>query len=136
MLKNTNFGFSLVEILVVIVIVSILSAIALPAYNEYIARGRIVEAHSALSASKMTIEQFFQDNRTYVGAQCPTNNSRIGFNYSCNFAATTFTVTATGTGPSVGFVFTINQSNVQATTSAPTGWATSSTCWVTRKGGC
>jgi type IV pilus assembly protein PilE len=88
------------------------------------------------------MEQFFQDNRTYAGActagtVAPVPTGRY-FTYACSaLTATTFTVTATGVAAEGmnGFVFTINQANTRATTGVPAGWATNTTCWVTKKGG-
>lgn len=136
MSRTLSAGFTLIEVVIVVAIAAILAAVALPAYNEYTQRGRLVEAHSALSTGRMQVEQWFQDNRTFVGAPCPANNTRIGFNYTCTLAATTYTLSATGTGVSNGFTFTVNQANVRATTAAPTGWPTNTACWVTRKSGC
>lgn len=141
-------GFSLIELLVVVAIVGIISAIAVPQYSNYVLRGKIAEAAATLSQHRVKMEQFFQDNRTYAAA-CTTAGSIAAtptgkyFVYSCELpaapTATTYTLTATGiAGQGTGdFVFTLNQANARATTGAPTGWVTSTTCWVTNKaGGC
>lgn len=135
-------GFTLVELLVVVAVIGILSAIAVPQYSDYVMRSKIAEATATLSEHRVRMEQYFQDNRTYVGAcaagtVAPTPTGRY-FTYACsNLAATTFTVTATGVASQGmnGFVYTINQANTRATTGVPTGWATNATCWVTKKGG-
>jgi len=64
----SDHGFTLIELMITIAIIGILSAIALPAYNEYVIRGKIVEATATLAGHRVKMEQFFQDNRTYVGA--------------------------------------------------------------------
>lgn len=137
-------GFSLVELLVVVAVVGILAAIAVPQYSDYVLRGKIAEATATLSQHRVRMEQYFQDNRTYVGACAagtiaPLPTGRY-FTYTCpTLTATTFGIVATGiagqgTG---GFIFTLDQANARATTGAPTGWATNSNCWVTNKaGGC
>jgi type IV pilus assembly protein PilE len=44
-------------------------------------------------------------------------------------------VTATGKDSMAGFAYTVNQANAKSTTSVPSGWEASSTCWITGKGG-
>jgi len=128
-------GFTLVEIMVVVAIVSILASIALPAYSQYVMRGRIPEATGNLAVKRAQLENFFDNNRTYAGFDCTTGGSS-NFTYACTTQnASSYTIQATGQGPMAGFVFTINQSNLKATTSAPSGWSTNANCWITGKSG-
>ncbi len=140
---SATLGFSLIELMIVVAIIGILAAIAIPNYNEHIMKARITDAVSKLSDMRVRMEQFFQDNRTYVGAcqagtLAPLPANTTYFQYSCpaaNLTATTFTVTATGIGVMNGFVYTINQNNVRATTGVPTGWTANASCWTLTKGG-
>lgn len=136
-------GFTLIEMMITVVIISILAAVALPAYNDYVKRGRISQATNNLAAMRVKIEQFYQDNRTYVDAcavgsvaELPPDDS---FTYSCPvLTTTTFTVQAAGAagGPMSGFTYTIDQSNAKSTTAVPSGWGTAPiACWVIKKGG-
>lgn len=128
-------GFSLIELMVAIAIIGILASVALPTYNEYVMRGRLVDAHSGLVNGRVRAEQFFQDNRTYVNMPCPAANAN--FTFACSaLTASTFTITATGIGSMSSFVLTINQDNARATTGAPTGWSYPLTCWIANKSGC
>ncbi len=136
-------GFTLIELMIVVVVVAILAAVAVPAYTEYIQRGKLVEATSSLSEMRVRMEQYFQDNRTYVGAcvagtAAPLPAGRY-FTYACtNLSTTGFTVTATGItaqGTS-GFTYSVDQTNVRTTVALPTGWTgAGSTCWVLKKDG-
>ncbi len=134
-------GFTLIELLIAVAIVGILAAIALPAYNQYVVRGKLTEAYSNLLAMRTQSEQWFQDNRTYAGMPCSTTNARY-FGYGCsNLSPTTYTITATGiAGSDVdGMVFTIDQTNARATVisgaAATKGWVGNAACWIVRKNG-
>ena len=59
-------GFTLLELMIVVVVVAILASIAYPAYTDYIIRSRIPEATSTLATKRIQMEQWFQDNRTYL----------------------------------------------------------------------
>jgi type IV pilus assembly protein PilE len=146
-----NLGFTLIEIMIVVAIIALIAAIAVPQYNQYVMRGRLVEATANLGQLRIRAEQWFQDNRTYAGmdtAAQPANACTVAagdarfFVYDCpvvpNAAAYTIRATgipAQGTG---GFVFTVDQTNAKNTTvaaPAPSGW-TGGACWVSRPGGC
>ena len=137
-------GFTLIELMITVAIIGILAAIALPSYSAYVTRGKITEAVAGLSEMKVKMEQYFQDNRSYVGAcvaatvaPLPSGDRAKYFDFSCALAAATFTVTATGKGGMTGFVYTIDQANARATTSLPSDWTgtTPVSCWVLKKDG-
>jgi len=134
-------GFTLIELMIVVAVVGILAAIALPSYNQYVVRGKLAEAYANLLAMRVQSEQWFQDNRTYAGMPCSTTNARY-FAYACsNLTATTYTISGTGNAGSDvdGVVFSITESNSRATVvNAPAstkGWAGNAACWIVRKGG-
>ena len=135
---KTQKGFTLVELMIVVAIIALLASVALPAYTDYVTRGKLVEATSALSDGRVQMEQFFQDGRTYAGGPVPA--ATPNFTYAApntGTPLTTYTITATAIGSVAGFVYTINQDNVKATTGVPSGWTASATCWVVkRNGGC
>ena len=135
-------GFTLVELLVTVAIVAILAAVALPAYRDYVTRGRLTEAYANLASQRVKLEQFYQDARTYNGActagtVAPPLTNTTNFNYACAINDQTYTITATGqaSGGLSNFVFTIDQANNRRTTGAPSGWTSNNTCWIRRKDG-
>jgi len=136
-----HHGFTLIEVMIVVGIIGILSAIAIPSYSQYVMRARITEGVGALSAMRLKMEQHFQDNRSYATActngtisQLPTGIPY--FTLGCSgLSGSAYTVTATGSGPMLGFVYTIDQTNARATTGVPSGWTSNATCWVLKKDG-
>jgi type IV pilus assembly protein PilE len=140
-------GFTLIEVMIAVVIIGILASIAYPAYTDYIRRGKIAEALSTLAGTRARMEQFFLDNRTYVGsdaANMPCNSAVMDagkkhFTYACSgLGVGAYTVTATGvTSDGMGpFAYTIDQANLRTSTvTGLSGWSGSTTCWVTKKGG-
>ena len=142
--KNAR-GFTLVELMVVVAIVAILAAVAIPQYSDYVLRGALTEATSGLAQQRVSMEQYFLDNRTYAPAgttPCTTVTGKY-FAITCVSAAAptnTYTFTATGNAgvSAAGFTFTINETNARTTVIAsPATWtAGTSTCWVTSKTGC
>lgn len=135
-------GFTLIEVMIVVAIVAILAAVALPSYKNYVMRGRIPEATSTLVAQQVKMEQWYQDNQTYAtGGACGVAAPATGkyFSFTCtNASATTYLLTATGIGSMTGFSYSIAQDGTK--TSAVTGvsgWSgpTPNNCWVTTTGG-
>ncbi|MDP2144991.1 MAG: type IV pilin protein [Gallionella sp.] len=124
-------GFTLIELMIVVVIIGILASVGYPSYSNYVTRGKLVQATSGLSDGRVKMEQFFQDNRTYVGGTCPAATENFSFTCS-NLSTTTYTITATGIPASLAaFSYTIDETN---TKTSATPWGNGATCWIMKEG--
>ena len=111
-------GFTLIELMVTVAIVGILAAIALPAYTQYIARGKRAEARVAILEAEGWLERFNTENNSYATA--PANTSNAGFD--ARFSA----VPRTGAA-NYGITLAVNQTAFTITV-APTGSMTGDKC--------
>ena len=137
-MKHAASGFTLVEVMVTVAIVGILTAVALPSYGDYVTRGRLTEAFTALGAAQSGAEQFWSNTRSFANFDKASVFPAASPNFSyalTNASPSAFLITARGTGAGSGFVYTIDQNGNRATLAAPAGWGTSATCWVDHKGG-
>jgi type IV pilus assembly protein PilA len=73
MLKQVQKGFTLIELMIVVAIIGILAAIAIPAYQDYTVRAQITEGLNLASAVKASVAESFATNGVW-----PANLAAIG----------------------------------------------------------
>lgn len=73
MKKQMQKGFTLIELMIVIAIIGILAAIAIPAYQDYVIRSQVSEALSLADGSKTAIAEFYSNT-----GRLPGNNQSAG----------------------------------------------------------
>lgn len=123
-------GMTLVELMIVVAIVGILAAIAVPGYREHMRRGAIEDGLATMSNAKTGMEQFFLDRRTYTDAPNPSDTKEFAIDVAVDVDGRGYTLTATGSGRVSGFVYTVDETGAR-TTAGPWG---SGNCWLARKG--
>ena len=137
-------GFTLIELLVAVTIVAILTAVAYPAYRNHVIRSQLVDATAALADTRVRMEQFYADNRTYAsGENCGVNPlpTLERFTLSCVLSNSnqSYKITATGNSdsPVTGFSYSIDQANTRKTESWAGAWgsvpANGATRWLIKK---
>ena len=72
-MKKMQKGFTLIELMIVVAIIAILAAIALPAYQDYVARAQVSEAMSLTSGAKTAVVEYYADKGAY-----PADNAAAG----------------------------------------------------------
>jgi type IV pilus assembly protein PilE len=139
--KHRSFGFSLLELLVTVAVISILATIAVTSYSSQVQKSRRTEAKSALLDLAGREERLFSTTNTYSSDELnlgyatvstPMTNMAFGNNYyqlTAVATATTYTLTATPVGAQAGDTtcgsFSVNQLGVQTVS----GTSTVAACW-------
>jgi type IV pilus assembly protein PilA len=84
-MKKIQQGFTLIELMIVVAIIGILAAIAIPAYQDYTIRAQVSEGLNLSGSAKVAVTEYFQDRGvfppTMTAAGLPTNATDIQGNY-------------------------------------------------------
>jgi type IV pilus assembly protein PilA len=131
-MKRVQQGFTLIELMIVVAIVGILAAIALPAYQDYVVRSKMSEAEAAIAACKTSVAEYAATHANALptdttASGCSTTSTHYVASLAVASGAITVTSQATGATPS--------ECTLTLTPSAP-GTDGTIASWTGTYGGC
>lgn len=86
-------GFTLIELMIVVAIIGILAAIAIPAYQDYTIRAQVSEGLNLTGACKAAVTEYYQDQGLF-----PADNATAGLEAATNIVGKYTTQVAVGAG--------------------------------------
>lgn len=136
--STSNRGFTLIEMMIVIVIIAVLAAIALPAYSGYITKSKMKAAQSDLVSLGLALENRFQRQLSYPTSTTSTTEATANaagktwqastdsdFDFKISAVDSTsysYTITATGKSGSLSnCVISLTRKNDRSTSGCPYG---------------
>ena len=126
-MKRIQQGFTLIELMIVVAIVGILAAIALPAYQDYVVRSKMSETEAAIAACKTSVSEYVSTKGgtlppTNTAAGCSTVSTQYVTSTNAGFSGTAISYTSqnTGANPECTLILTPSQP-VDATIQTWTG---------------
>ncbi|OOG64070.1 prepilin-type N-terminal cleavage/methylation domain-containing protein [Rhodanobacter sp. B04] len=103
-MKNMQKGFTLIELMIVVAIIAILAAIAIPAYQDYLIRSQVSEGAVLSDGAKTAVSEFYSNHGTWPtgnqSAGLPTNAASISGKYVSGVNVVSGVITATFSGAS------------------------------------
>lgn len=85
-MQKLQQGFTLIELMIVVAIIGILAALAVPAYQDYTIRSKVSEGASLASAARTAVDVYFSENGTLAGTSIG-NHTSLGLSAPASYQA-------------------------------------------------
>lgn len=143
-------GFTLLELMIAMVVVSVLSLIAYPSYADHVRRSQVQTAFAQLADFRVKLEQYYQDHRSYGDSACadaddapawadfaPPGETLFDFSCSVSAAGQAYRLEASGRSGSAaaGHQYRVDQDDRRRTLRFK-GSEVDKACWLWKGGEC
>lgn len=109
-MKRVQQGFTLIELMIVVAIVGILAAIALPAYQDYVVRSKMSEGEAAVAACKTSVSEYLSTKNVMpadaTAAGCSTTPTQYVSSLAVASGVITVSTQCTGANPDCTLILT------------------------------